>query len=164
MEHMGEHFPRDVMVELLDLLPNVAEECVAGPAADHHDEENGTTPEEHGHGCTRADGVCSDLVRRNVECVLPDCRDGILQRVRDLFGRDVFDAVVLPDGGDWSIIVGSWVRSDPTDNGCCGTDWAQGDVARGHLGGCVVLLVFLLHFKCDVEAVGELEAGIVVRD
>jgi len=28
MEHVGEHFPRDVVVEFLDLLPNVAEECV----------------------------------------------------------------------------------------------------------------------------------------
>ena len=28
MEHVGEHFPQDVVVEFFDLLPNVAEECV----------------------------------------------------------------------------------------------------------------------------------------
>ena len=65
------------MIELLDLLADVSKECIAGPASNHHDEEDGATSEEHGHGCTRADGVCADLVRCNVECVLPDCRDSI---------------------------------------------------------------------------------------
>ncbi len=39
------------------------------------------------------------------------------------------DAVIPPDGGDWSIIVGTRVGLDPTNDGCSCADWAQGDVA-----------------------------------
>jgi hypothetical protein len=42
----------------------------------------------------------------------------------------VFFAVVLPDGGDRGIVVGSWVGSDPAnDSGSC-PDWAQCDIAQ----------------------------------
>ncbi len=100
----------------------------------------------------------------NVECVLPNCRDGISQCICDLLGHDVFNAVIFPDSGDWGVVVGSRVQSDPTDDGCYCADWAQGDVARGHLGCRVVLLVLLLHFECDVDAVGVLKVGIIMRD
>ncbi len=39
------------------------------------------------------------------------------------------DAVVRLDGGDWSVIVGSQVGLDLTNNGCSCLDWAQCDVA-----------------------------------
>jgi hypothetical protein len=52
VKHVGEHFSRDVMFEFLDLFPNVAQECVAGPATDHHDEKNWATPKEHCHSCS----------------------------------------------------------------------------------------------------------------
>jgi hypothetical protein len=40
VKHMGEHFLGDIVVEFLNLFPNVAQECVAGPATDHHDKKN----------------------------------------------------------------------------------------------------------------------------
>ena len=43
------------MIEFFDLFSDVSEECVAGPASDHHDEENGAAAEEHGHSCSRSD-------------------------------------------------------------------------------------------------------------
>jgi hypothetical protein len=44
VKHVGEHFLGEVMVEFLDLFPNVMQEGVAGPATTHHDEENLATP------------------------------------------------------------------------------------------------------------------------
>ncbi len=49
------------------------------------------------------------------------------------------------------------------DGGGC-LDWAQCNIARCHLGCGVVLLVFFLHFECDIDAVGVFEVGIVVVD
>jgi hypothetical protein len=95
---VGEHFSGDVVVEFLDLLPNVMQEGVAGPAANHHDKENWKTPKEHHHSCSRTNGVHANLIGCNVEGVLPNCQDGISQHVCDVLGCNVFDAVVLPDG------------------------------------------------------------------
>ncbi len=71
------------------------------------------------------------------------------------------NAVVSPRGGDRSVIVGSRVGSDPTNDGDSCSNWAQCDVARCHLGCRVVLLIFFLHFEGDVDAVCVLEGGIV---
>ncbi len=124
VEHVGDHFVGDVVVEFLDLFSDVAQKGVAGPATNHHDEKHGTSTEEHCHPRTRADGVCADLVSSNVEGVFSNCRDSVLQHVLDLLGGDVFDAIVLPDGGDWGVVVGSWVGSDPANNGGSYPDWA----------------------------------------
>ena len=67
VKHVGEHFWGDIMVEFLNLFPNVAQECVAGPATNHHDKKNWATPKEHCHSCTRTDGVCANFVCCNVE-------------------------------------------------------------------------------------------------
>jgi hypothetical protein len=39
--HVSVHATADVVAELVDLLSDVFEESVAGPAADHHDSERG---------------------------------------------------------------------------------------------------------------------------
>ncbi len=67
VKHVGEHYPRDVVVEFLDLFPNAVQEGVAGPATNRHDEENWATPKEHCHSCSGTDGVCANLVGCNVE-------------------------------------------------------------------------------------------------
>ncbi len=67
VKHVSEHLPGDIVVEFLDLLPNVAKESIARPSTDHHDEEDWATPEEHRHCCSRMDGVSTDLVYCNVE-------------------------------------------------------------------------------------------------
>jgi hypothetical protein len=66
---VGEHFLGDIVVEFLNLFPNVAQECVTGPATNHHDKTNWATPEEHCHSCaqTNANGVCANPVCCNVE-------------------------------------------------------------------------------------------------
>ncbi len=74
------------------------------------------------------------------------------------------DAVVPPEGRDGSIVVGSRVGSDSTNDGGGSSDWAQCDVARCHLGCCVILLILLLHFEGDIEAVCVFQGGIVVFD
>ncbi len=38
------------------------------------------------------------------------------------------DAVVPPDGGDWSVVIGSQVGSDLMNDGWSCLDWAQCDV------------------------------------
>jgi hypothetical protein len=101
--------------------------------------------------------VCANLVCCNVEGVLRNCRDGILQRVCDLLRRDVVNAVAPPYGGDGGVVGRSRVGLDLTDDGSCCTDWAQHDVAGCHLGRCVVLFVFLLHFEGDIEAISIFE-------
>jgi hypothetical protein len=45
--------------------------------------------------------------------------------IRDLLGGNVVNAVVSPDGRDWSIAVGTQVGLDPTNNGCSCTDWVR---------------------------------------
>jgi hypothetical protein len=52
VKHVGEHFLGDVVVEFLDLFPNVTQEGVAGPATNHHDEETQATSEEPCHSCS----------------------------------------------------------------------------------------------------------------
>ena len=72
------------------------------------------------------------------------------------------DAVVFPDGGDWGVVVGTRVGLDSVNDGGGCSDWAQRCVARCHMGCCVILLIFFLHFGGDVDAVGIFEGGIVV--
>ncbi len=48
VKHVSEHLQGDIVVEFFDLFPNVAKESIAGPSADHHDEEDWATPKEHG--------------------------------------------------------------------------------------------------------------------
>ena len=67
VEYVGEHFLGNLVVEFFDLLPNVMQVGVAGPATNHHDEENWATPTEHRHGCSQTDGVGANLVICNVE-------------------------------------------------------------------------------------------------
>jgi hypothetical protein len=67
VEHVGEHFLRDVVVEFFDLFPNVAQEHNAGLATNHHDEKTWVTLEEHCHSCSQTNGVCANLVGCNVE-------------------------------------------------------------------------------------------------
>ncbi len=40
-----------------------------------------------------------------------------LAHIPDLVGGDMFDAVTPTNGGDWGVVVGSWVGSDPSNNG-----------------------------------------------
>ncbi len=72
------------------------------------------------------------------------------------------DSVVPLAGGDWSVVIGSRVGLDSANDGGSCLDWAQCNVARCHLCCCVVLLVFFLHFKSDVDAVSVFEGGIIV--
>jgi hypothetical protein len=52
VKHVSEHLSGDIVVEFFDLFPNVAKEGIAGPSANHHDEEDWATPKEHCHCCS----------------------------------------------------------------------------------------------------------------
>ncbi len=73
LEHLGDHFAGDVVVEFFVLFSNVAQKCVTEPATNHHDEKHGTSTKEHCHCRAQANGVCADLVGGNVEGVLSNC-------------------------------------------------------------------------------------------
>jgi hypothetical protein len=77
LEHVGDHFVGDVVVEFFDLFSNEAQKGIAGPVTDHHDEKHGTSTKEHCHCRARADGVCANLISGDVEDVLSNCRDGV---------------------------------------------------------------------------------------
>ena len=59
---MLDHSLGDSGAELLNLFPNVQEECVTGPTAKEHDGEDRCTCEIHSHGATRADRMDADFV------------------------------------------------------------------------------------------------------
>jgi hypothetical protein len=99
-----------------------------------------------------------------VEGVLPFCQDGISQRVCDVFGCNVFDAVTPPDGWNRGVVVSSRVGLDPTNDGSSCPDWAQCYVARCHLSCCVVLLILFLHLEGYLETVKVFKGWIVVVD
>jgi hypothetical protein len=130
VEHVGaDHVAGDVVLEFFDLFSNVAQKGIAGPATDHHDEKHRTSTKEHHHCRIRADGVCASLFGGDVENTLSNCQDGVPQRVLDLSGGDVLDAVVMPDGRDRGVVVGFWVGLDPANDGGSCPDWAQCDIA-----------------------------------
>jgi len=56
------HLGRDKATKRLDLLPDVAEESVAGPATEQHDGVHRYTVEIHRHGRQRAKGVESNAL------------------------------------------------------------------------------------------------------
>ena len=56
------HLGRDTATKRLDLLPDVAEESVAGPATEQHDGVHRYTVEIHCHGRRGAKGVESDAL------------------------------------------------------------------------------------------------------
>jgi hypothetical protein len=66
----------------------------------------------------------------------------------------MFDVVVPTNGGDWGVVVRSWVVSDLANNGNGCLDWVQRHVTQCNLGCLAILFIFFLHFECDVEAVG----------
>ncbi len=68
----------------------------------------------------------------------------------------MLDAIVFPDGGNWSVIVGSRVRSDPANDRCGGSDGTQCDVTQCHLGRCIILFLPLLHSKSNADAFRDL--------
>ncbi len=130
VEHAGDHFAGDAVVEFFALFSHVVQKGITGPAIDHHDEKHGTSTKNHCHHRAQADGVCANLIGSNAEGILSNCQDSILQRILDLPGGDVFDAAILPDGKDWGVVVGSWVRSDPANDGGSCSDWAQCGIAQ----------------------------------
>ncbi len=77
VEHLGDHFAGDVVVEFFNLFSNVVQKDVAGPATNHHYEKHGTSTKEHGHCHAQADGVCANLAGGNVEGAPSNCQDGI---------------------------------------------------------------------------------------
>ena len=59
VEEIFYHSPGHVVAELLDLLPDVFQESVAGPASDHHDHIDCYLVQKHGHRGSGTQGVRS---------------------------------------------------------------------------------------------------------
>ena len=57
-----EHFPGNIAAEFGDLIPNVPEEGIAGPAAKQHDGVHWNAIETHGHGSQGSDRAKSDII------------------------------------------------------------------------------------------------------
>jgi hypothetical protein len=52
VEHVQTYFLGNIVVEIFALLAIVAQEGVAGPATNHHDEEDRAFPKLHWHCCS----------------------------------------------------------------------------------------------------------------
>ena len=74
------------MAELFDLLADVFEECVALPSAEQHDGEDWNIVKVHGHGCTRTDGVGTDIGGFESKPVFAKCVDYRAELDEDGFG------------------------------------------------------------------------------
>jgi hypothetical protein len=118
MEHVGDHFAGDIVVEFFDLILNVAQTALL-------DQRPIITIRNMGH------------LPRNIAIAAPERMACVpislaaMWRVSSPIAKmDVFDVVVLPDGGDQGVAVGSQVGLYPANNGSSCPDWAQCNIAR----------------------------------
>ena len=58
---MMEHTAGDVVGQLINKFPDVAEERINGLASYHHDGEDRNSCKAHGHGGSGSDGVGADV-------------------------------------------------------------------------------------------------------
>ena len=67
---MTEHTVGDIVGELFNLSPGVAEEGITGPVFYHNHGEGGNSCKVHGHGGSGSDGVGADVRRLETQSVL----------------------------------------------------------------------------------------------
>ena len=62
----------DIMTELFHLPSNVSKESIARPSPNDHDSIDGNIVQVHGHRCSAADGVCTDVVYLEAKPIFAD--------------------------------------------------------------------------------------------
>ncbi len=82
------------MVELLKLSPNILQEGVAQPAADHHDEEDWAAT----YGQAQANQVGPYYLLGNVEHIFLNWHNCIPHHIGELSWSDVVDLIMPPQG------------------------------------------------------------------
>ena len=152
-DQKSQHLLHNISWELLNLFPDVAKESVAWPPAlEHYDVDEDFT-EIHVHCCPRWQRVSSYFVRFKAETSASDCGTGWLQVLKDIFGGEVFYAIILPDCAHWSIQWCSWTCPDSVHKTCPLKYVAQNAVICLSVNDGVMFLIILLHFECNSHTI-----------
>ena len=150
----NDHHGRDTATKRLDLLPDVAEESVAGPATKQHDGVHQDTDEIHCHGRRRAKGVESDALWVEAQAFEINAGDETSEHPQGGRGVKIAGASVVALEFVDKVQLGSAHCLEPADHGGAANYRAVSIVAGAPLGHCVVAFVTLLVLESDRDGVG----------
>jgi hypothetical protein len=148
----GRHSLGYVVAELHDLFSDIPKECVAWPSADEHDCVHRVFTQVHGHYGTWSDGG-ADFFLGDSQACFANGAYGIAEGIDHLPGRDMFDRALGHVGGDVGVGWCTWVGRDAFNEACSEADGAKGWVTSCFLCDGIVLVLSLLVFECEWDAV-----------
>jgi len=157
-----DHLGRDTATKRLNLLPDVAEESVAGPTTKQHDGVHRYTVEIHCHDRRQAKGVESDALWVKAQAFEIDARDETSEHPQGGCGVKIAGTSVVALEFV-NVGLGSTHCLELADH--CGADNHRtiSTVAGAPLGHCVVAFVALLILESDCNGVGYVEPGQQMR-
>ena len=144
------HLVRDTATKRLDLLPDVAEESVAGPATKQHDGVHRYTVEIHRHDRQQAKAVESNALWVEAQAFEIDARDETSEHPQGGRGVEIAGTSVVA----LEFVDRSAHPLEPADHGGADNHRAVNIVAGAPLGHCVVAFVTLLVLEGDRDGVG----------
>jgi len=148
-----DHLGGDTATKRLDLLPDVAEESVAGPATEQHDGVHRYTVEVHSHGRRRAKGVDSDALWVEAQAFEINARDETSEHPQGGRGVKIAGTSIVALEFVNKVGLGSVHRLERADH--CSVDNHQAiSTVAGALGHYVVAFVALLVLESDRDGVG----------
>jgi len=145
---------RDIATKRLNLLSDVAEESVAGPATKQHDGVHRYTVEVHIHGRQQANRVKSNALWVKAQAFEIDARDETWEHPQGGQGVKIAGTSVVALEFLNKVGLGSTHCLEQADH--CGADnhRAIGTVAGAPLGHCLVAFVALLVLESNRDGVG----------
>jgi len=149
-----DHLGQDTATKRLNLLPDVAEESVAGPATEQHDGVHRYTVEIHCHGRQQLKGVESDALWVEAQAFEIDARDETSEHPQGGRGVKIAGTSVVALEFVNKVGLGSTHCLKPADHCSADNHRAIGTVAGAPLGHCVVAFVALLILESDRDGVG----------
>jgi len=149
-----DHLGQPTAAKRLNMLPDVVEESIAGPATEQHDGVRRYTGEIHCHGRQRAKGVESNVLWVKAQAFEIDAGDATSEHSQGGRGVKIAGTSVVALKFVNKVGLGSTHRLEPADH--CGADnhRAISAVAGAPLGHCVVAFVALLILESDRDGVG----------
>ena len=136
------------------MAADVAEECVAGPAADEHDGEDGDAGQVHGHGGPGPDGVCADLGPGEAQGARTEVGGAVAQELDHVLARREVGAARKADCLDRGVEGGPGEGQDSGGECCPCADGAEDGVARSRHDHGILLAIVLLHGESERDVVG----------
>ena len=114
------HLGQDTATKRINLLPDVAEESVVGPATEQHDGVHRYTVEVHSHGRRQAKGVESNALWVEAQASESDARDETSEHPQSGRGIKIAGTSVVALEFVNKVGFGSTHRLEPADR--CGAD------------------------------------------